>query len=575
MTNKTDLTLPPEDLFFDPWSDAGMSLLRAPEYLWRPITGGIIEGFAVSEHDTVNAKIRSHVAAAGRNRTFTTPVEYASVPVVLDQADYRKSYVMAGGKYLLQGATATRVINSFRWDSLRGSDDAIARLEVFFAQRRNTRLPTDLPKSLALEPELNVAFECRNTFNYFHFITEALARLCLLDDIAFTGDIYFHYPHPDDKHRAFCAAFVDALFPEYAGRVFFERVPKTYAKVLSGFDLVGSHLFAPPEETAPLAALLPRARAEMTDVFSLAFHQILERNAVNSSLIALRKRALAAIEGQDFSHLPTRFFVGRDDRQSRARHMAGEDLLIEHLQLFGFDYVVFENLSPLEQIALMAQAEMMVSYHGAAFTNMLFANPQATVIELGTLQTAQWRWADFWPLANAARCRYVTFFADFQQDDPLKEPAFGQDGIVPTSLSESGTAQVMAFIVSLFGFPPDMPSAGSVLKLGQRLFKVGAPDRALALLEVHDAMLEGHAGLCLLKADCHKALDEPKSELVALDLAFKAKPDRWQTLIRLIWCANRCERTQVIRWALTRLERDFPERHAAFTAKHAWLRYVV
>ena len=94
-------------------------------------------------------------------------------------------------------------------------------------------------------------------------------------------------------------------------------------------------------------------------------------NAVSSALIALRRRALRAVAGGNYDHLPQRFFVGRDERQSRARHMEGEDLLFEHLQLFDFEYVVFESLAPLEQIALMARAEMMVSYHGAGFTNML------------------------------------------------------------------------------------------------------------------------------------------------------------------------------------------------------------
>ena len=254
--------------------------------------------------------------------------------------------------------------------------------------------------------------------------------------------------------------------------------------------------------------------------------------------------------------------------------MENEELLFENLSLFDFEYVAFENLSPLEQIALMARAEMMISYHGAGFTNMLWANPEAYVIEIGTLQTAQHRWSDFWPLAHASQCNYINFFADFRTENPLLEPNFAKDGIVPVSLSERAVAQIMAFVVTVLGQPPVLRSLPTVLRLTQEVFQVGAIDQALALLEAHKEMMARSAELSLLKADCHKELDEPKSELVALDLAYKADPKRWQTLVRIIWCANRCERPQVIRWALSRLKLDFPERHDAFVSNHQWVRYV-
>ena len=254
--------------------------------------------------------------------------------------------------------------------------------------------------------------------------------------------------------------------------------------------------------------------------------------------------------------------------------MEGEDMLYDHLRLFGFEYVVFESLTPLEQIALMANAEMMVSYHGAGFTNMLFANPDAFVIEIGTLQTAQFRWTDFWPLANAAQCRYVSFFADFKGDKPLSEPRFSIDGIVPVMLSKTGTAQVMAFVVTVLGHYPTLKSATSLEEVGRRVLAVGAGEHAVRLLEQHPQLVRDNAKLFLLQADCHKQLDEPKSELIALDRAFKADPSRWQTLVRIVWCANRCDRPQVIRWALAQLKADFPQRHDAFLGNHSWVRYI-
>jgi hypothetical protein len=297
-------------------------------------------------------------------------------------------------------------------------------------------------------------------------------------------------------------------------------------------------------------------------------------NAVSSSLIALRVRALKLIEGHDFSYLPKRFFVERADGSGRSRPLDGESNLFEHLQRLGFEKIAFENLTPLEQVAIMAQAEIMVSAHGAGFTNMLFANSDAFVIELGTLQTARYRWKDFWPLAHASQCHYVNFFADFNADDPLREPKFDQDGIVPVRLSDDGVDQVMSFIVTVLGGAPETSNPNALERLGRRVLRSGASAQAITLLETHREMISDNLDLCLLMADCHKEMGETKSELVALDLAFHADVTRWQTLIRIFWCASNCDRPQVVRWALALLERDFPDRYEAFVSNHEWVRFV-
>jgi hypothetical protein len=396
----------------------------------------------------------------------------------------------------------------------------------------------------------------------------------VLDGLDFQGNIFFHFPNGEEKQQPFTQAFVDALFPEFEGRVFFERAPKDYDRVLTAFELSGAHYQLPHEITDGIKRHVPGDAGEKDKLREISSRSVIAMNSVSAPLFALRGRALKAIKDHDFSHLPKRFFVGRDDRKSRARHMAGEELLFEHLELFGFEYVVFENLSPLEQIALMAQAEVMVSCHGAGFTNMLFASSDAWVIELGTFQTAQHRWGDFWPLAHVSQCKYVSFYADYHTETPLVEPNFGVDGIVPIALSEMATAQVMAFIVTVLGQYPRLNGAGTLATLAKQVLQAGAADHALGVLDAHAGMVALHADLALLKADCHKELGEPKSELVALDMAYKADRQRWQTLVRMIWCANTCDRPQVIRWALSRLQIDFPDRHNTFVSNHEWVRHV-
>jgi len=573
--NKVDFTLPPDVLFLNPWRDPGLRLLLEPEFVWRPMPKARITGFAASEHDEVNQRIKGLIRSAVQTRTFSQAIEYNSVPVLLDKASFRKSYVQARDRLVLTGAAGNRLINRYRWENEDTIDDVDQRLADYFANCGAGNEGKEIPLYAGLlDPSVPFAIECRNTFNYYHFITESLCQLTVLDGLGFEGDIYFHFPNQEERQRPFAQAYVEALFPEFEGRVFFERVPKDYNSVLSTYDLIGGHYQAPPSVIAGMNRFAPDAIKNHGGVQALGARSALSMNVVNSALKALRARALKAIEGQDFSHLPKKFFVGRDTRLSRVRHMDGEDKLFEHLEMFGFEYVVFESLSPLEQIAIMANAEMMVSYHGAGFTNMLFAGPQTYVIEIGTVQTARHRWGDFWPLAHASQCKYVNFFCDLKSENPLIEPDFQSEGLIPVSMSDKAIGQIMAFVVSLLGQYPELKSPAVVSELAKELLEVGGAEQAIGLLDKHKDMAAQNAELCLLKADCHKDLDEPKSELVALDMAHKADPSRWQTLVRIIWCANRCERPQVIRWALSRLKTDFPQRHDAFVSNHEWVRYV-
>jgi hypothetical protein len=573
--NKIDLTSDPSELFLNPWQDEGLKLLREPEFLWREIPAAKIVGFAVSEYRAINQKIRSFTETTRRQRTFRTAAEINTVPVVIDGAQFRKSSLMASGKLVLSGASGTRLLNGYRWDHEAAEFDPEEKLKLFFETCQRANKGKTLPvETTFLENDIHFAIECRNTFNFYHFITESLAQLTVLDEVGFQGNVYFHYPNNEEKRGSFAEAFVSALFPEFAGRVFFERAPKEYNLVLTAFDMTHALGQVSKPEVAGIEKLMPRAGDKKLELSGAEGQLTLGMNAVSSSLIALRARAFKLIEGHDFSYLPKRFFIERSDHSSRSRPLEGENNLIEQLQSVGFEKISFENLTPLEQVAIMAQAEMMVSTHGAGFTNMLFANSDAFVIELGTLQTARYRWKDFWPLAHASQCHYVSFFADFNADDPLQEPKFERDGIVPVRLCDDGAAQVMSFVTTILGHTPEPLNSDALGKLGRRVLRSGAAAQAIALLETHRAMISGNLDLCLLMADCHKELGETKSELVALDLAFHADVSRWQTLIRIFWCASNCDRPQVVRWALALLERDFPDRYEAFVSNHEWVRFV-
>ena len=64
------------------------------------------------------------------------------------------------------------------------------------------------------------------------------------------------------------------------------------------------------------------------------------------------------------------------------RRILNEDALIIYLSSQGFEIIEPDKLSILEQAALLSETSIVVSAHGAALTNLLFAPQNCTVIEL-------------------------------------------------------------------------------------------------------------------------------------------------------------------------------------------------
>jgi capsular polysaccharide biosynthesis protein len=69
-------------------------------------------------------------------------------------------------------------------------------------------------------------------------------------------------------------------------------------------------------------------------------------------------------------------------RKARNRHVVDEHAVERTLIARGFESVCFEDLSVAEQIALMRRAKTIVTTHGAALANTIFAPAGACVIEI-------------------------------------------------------------------------------------------------------------------------------------------------------------------------------------------------
>jgi len=76
---------------------------------------------------------------------------------------------------------------------------------------------------------------------------------------------------------------------------------------------------------------------------------------------------------------PKNIYISRSD--AKIRFVSNEPQLTEVLTEFGFKTVTMSGLSLPDQINLFRNAENIIGPHGAAFANLAFAKPGATLIE--------------------------------------------------------------------------------------------------------------------------------------------------------------------------------------------------
>ena len=96
-----------------------------------------------------------------------------------------------------------------------------------------------------------------------------------------------------------------------------------------------------------------------------------------------------------------RLYVSRED--ATVRRVVNEGKVVEELLPYGFEVVALGGMSFADQVQLFNEAEIIVGPHGAGFTNAVFAQPGATLIELFSPSYIN---GCFWALANACGHRY-------------------------------------------------------------------------------------------------------------------------------------------------------------------------
>jgi capsular polysaccharide biosynthesis protein len=196
----------------------------------------------------------------------------------------------------------------------------------------------------------------RGDLNYFHFLLDIFPRLAILE---MTGA-----PTPDRwyvplGHRFQADALELAGFLPRDGLIDADREPHVRAESLLVPGLPDQHKRMPPWSVAYIRERLRPADAEV-------------------------------VPGK-------RIYISRG-REQNNRIVRNEDEVMEVLGERGFTLVDPAAHPMAEEIRLFAEAECIVSPHGAALTNLLYASPGAAVIELLAPRYVE---VSYWKLADA------------------------------------------------------------------------------------------------------------------------------------------------------------------------------
>lgn len=436
-----DMRRPPSQLFHPPLVEPGLSYIGRLPWILRPARPARVELFAASDLEAVQEPLENanRRYAAGM---LAQALEIEAAPVLMRDVVFRNSYAAIDGRHVLNGASGDRLRTKFDADNKAGWRQE--RLLDYF--RRCRRRSAEIqPETAPPSRRTPVAVELKNGTNFYHFLTETLGNLA-----SFLGDdsnepIILH--HGGAAPKGFVTGFIAAVYPELAHRIRFSDRRGKYDKLRSVYNhrhylyQVGDPLV---EQALAGAGMDPRWMRLGHDPRGV---KRLRMNSFDSGQRLLRETALARLDPALLRDLPKRIYVARAENSdaARSRGVEGQAALLEALAARGFERVYFEKMTPLMQIASMQAAEIMISPHGAGFANMLFARPEALVIEIGTRQTQLHRWGDFLSVAHAAGCRYATVFADVNTDGPDAVPSV-EDGLLGIRLGRRAIEQIATLV---------------------------------------------------------------------------------------------------------------------------------
>ena len=92
--------------------------------------------------------------------------------------------------------------------------------------------------------------------------------------------------------------------------------------------------------------------------------------------------------------------------------------MIEFLSDLGFQMVTLESLSVLEQAALLANAQVVISPHGGGLTNLVFCAPGTKVIEIFS---PKFVYPCYWLVSNLVNLEYYYLLGKVPEGEYLHQ----------------------------------------------------------------------------------------------------------------------------------------------------------
>jgi hypothetical protein len=188
-------------------------------------------------------------------------------------------------------------------------------------------------------------------FCYYHWMTEVLGRLLLLESQNITYDYLFAPLSAPYMQESLKLLGIDL-----------NKVIEPYKKhtYIQADELIVPSLI---NQIYPTPILSSYPSPEIIDL--------------------LRKKLLPIIKSckEHNQHIVSKkIFISRKD--AIVRKLTNEDELFEKLAIHGFERYCLSKLSLLEQITLFNHADTIIALHGAGLTNLIFSNPGTKVIEI-------------------------------------------------------------------------------------------------------------------------------------------------------------------------------------------------
>lgn len=212
--------------------------------------------------------------------------------------------------------------------------------------------------------------------NYFHWMFDVVVRLGVLRQSGFAWD---------EIDRVVVAAQELPFQIESLQRL---GIPRTKVAVCCDAEWLGS--------VDPIPHRLPHFTADR-----LLVPAIPELRSYRGASWARRFLRDRFLEPERSRRFPERIYITR--RNVFYRQVVNEPAVIDFLSHHGFQILDPGRLPLVDQAAAFAAAKVIVSVHGAGLTNLVFAQPGTTVIEIfppGHCQTTYWLLSNLGGLAH-------------------------------------------------------------------------------------------------------------------------------------------------------------------------------